>query len=389
MSTPAHIDPETISQTDRAQSSRVPIPLPDDPYMTVRQAYFATIMDSESEPFEDSRESEIPQPLPSASSPVSPSDNPYLIVRQAYTLAVMDTESEPEEAPSETEEFQPLAARTTPPSLDYTPTSSNLTPISPLTDEELETSEPSDTRFTSSHSTSSSNSTTPLSPDHPLTQTSLPRPESHTTAAYADEPLGLGYEALRCRGLALGEDSVPSTFEVGQSSRLVSDQQMADGTPTPRIPAHTTQIDPTPTSPEWSPGSLPVSPSSPAGPTPIASPATTSSVTITVDEDEFLEGYDRVLRELYTKSRVVRDEIFSQCYMLRSLEQEQERATMTFSALWRPVLALESWAGHVDTRRAKMWQARLHHIRTPDRDLVKRNLKKDYRTVETVEKPIA
>ncbi|GKC02931.1 hypothetical protein Tco_0994541 [Tanacetum coccineum] len=151
-------------------------------FIKARQAYLATITDFESEPFEDFMETKIPQLLPITSSPVSPSDDPYLIVRQAHTLAVMDTESEPEEAPSETEEFQPLAARTTPPSLDYTPTSSNLTPISPLTDEELETSEPSDTRFTSSHSTSSSNSTTPLSPDHPLTQTSLPRPESHTTA---------------------------------------------------------------------------------------------------------------------------------------------------------------------------------------------------------------
>ncbi|GJV26158.1 hypothetical protein Tco_1378853 [Tanacetum coccineum] len=93
---------DNLSNTDRAQSSRVPIPLPNDPYMAVRQAYLATITDSESEPFEDSRESEIPQPLPIASSLVSPSDDPYLILRQAYTPAAMDTESEPEEAPSET-----------------------------------------------------------------------------------------------------------------------------------------------------------------------------------------------------------------------------------------------------------------------------------------------
>ncbi|GJU80103.1 hypothetical protein Tco_1282468 [Tanacetum coccineum] len=40
-------------------------------------------------------------------------------------------------------------------------------------------------------------------------------------------------------------------------------------------------------------------------------------------------------------SGAVRDEIFSQRYRFRSLEQEQERATVTFSAIWRPVLALE------------------------------------------------
>ncbi|GKC05463.1 hypothetical protein Tco_0997073 [Tanacetum coccineum] len=78
----------------------------------------------------------------------------------------------------------------------------------------------------------------------------------------ASEPLGLGYRALRHRELAVGEDQVPSTFEVDQSSRF------------------------------------------------------------------------------------------------RSLEREQERATMTFGASWRPVLALEAWAGHVDTRLANMSQAR-------------------------------
>ncbi|GKE15831.1 hypothetical protein Tco_1423408, partial [Tanacetum coccineum] len=38
------------------------------------------------------------------------------------------------------------------------------------------------------------------------------------------------------------------------------------------------------------------------------------------------EGYDQDLRELYTRSGAVRDEIFSQRYMFWSLEQEQERA---------------------------------------------------------------
>ncbi|GJU92647.1 hypothetical protein Tco_1317403 [Tanacetum coccineum] len=75
----------------------------------------------------------------------------------------------------------------------------------------------------------------------------------------ADKPLGLGYGALRRHELTLGEGSVPNTFEIGQSSRS------------------------TPPSPEWSSGSLPVSPSSLVVPTlvaslvdssPIASPAT-------------------------------------------------------------------------------------------------------------------
>ncbi|GJX66701.1 hypothetical protein Tco_0301044, partial [Tanacetum coccineum] len=44
----------------------------------------------------------------------------------------------------------------------------------------------------------------------------------------ASEPLGLGYGALRRRELAVEEDQVPSTFEVGQSSRSVPEQQGAE-----------------------------------------------------------------------------------------------------------------------------------------------------------------
>nr|GEX11427.1 hypothetical protein [Tanacetum cinerariifolium] len=61
------------------------------------------------------------------------------------------------------------------------------------------------------------------------------------------------------------------------------------------------------------------------------------------------ERYDRDIGELFTRLRAVRNDIFSQRYRLRSLEHEQERTVVTFGALWRPVLALEAWAGHVDT----------------------------------------
>nr|GFD09195.1 hypothetical protein [Tanacetum cinerariifolium] len=129
-STPAHINLETISQTDGARSSRVPILLYDDPYMEVRQAYLATFTDSEYEPFEDAME---------------------------------------------TEELQSLAARIEPPQSVHTPSSPDPIFVSPLTSKEFEAFEPSDTRITTSHSIASSDSTTPLFPDHPLTQT-LPTP---------------------------------------------------------------------------------------------------------------------------------------------------------------------------------------------------------------------
>ncbi|GJU35896.1 hypothetical protein Tco_1184250 [Tanacetum coccineum] len=96
----------------------------------------------------------------------------------------------------------------------------------------------------------------------------------------------------------------------------------------------------TPPSLEWSSGSLPILPSYPVVPSPIASPVATPTATISVDEDQFLEvgaqlelhgsilhdhtqrldalpptliaDIDRDMRELYTRSGVVRDEIFSQ-----------------------------------------------------------------------------
>ncbi|GKC19883.1 hypothetical protein Tco_1022033 [Tanacetum coccineum] len=240
MSTPAHIDSETISHIDKARSSRVPISLPDDPYIAVRQAYLATITDSESEPFEDFRETEIPQPLPIASSPVPLSDNPYLIVGQVHTPAAIDTESEPKEAPSETEGFHPLAARTTPLSSDYTPTSSDPTPVSPLTDKEFEASKPSDTRITSSHSTAPSDSTTLLSPDHPLTQTTptptLSRPlYYHRTARMAmrtQPTLSPGFSARLIEAMTLS----PSSFRKRYRSSYETPSSPASPVPSPTLP---------------------------------------------------------------------------------------------------------------------------------------------------------
>nr|GEY58677.1 hypothetical protein [Tanacetum cinerariifolium] len=141
-----------------------------------------------------------------------------------------------------------------------------------------------------------------------------------------------------------------------QSSRSVPEQQEADKVSMSRQPILTTWVDPTDgtvytdipvyvppvapvqtsPSPEWSFGSLPVSPSSLVVPSPVASPVTTPAATISVDEDQFLEvgaqfelhesilyvyiqhlealpptlfeGYDRDSRELYTRSGVVRDD---------------------------------------------------------------------------------
>nr|GEX05175.1 hypothetical protein [Tanacetum cinerariifolium] len=186
------------------------------------------------------------------------------------------------------------------------------------------------------------------------------------------EPLGLGYEALRRQELASEGDHVYSTFEVGQGSGSAPELEKSERVPAFRQPTLTTWTDleddmiyidvpvypppvppvQTPPSPEWMSGSLPISPSlfvvpspvsSPMIPLTVPSPIATSTTTILVDEDQFIE-IDRDVRELYTRSWAVRDEIFSQRYQFRSLEHKQERTAITFRALWRPVLASEAWA---------------------------------------------
>ncbi|GJR50506.1 hypothetical protein Tco_1401027 [Tanacetum coccineum] len=54
------VDPEISTQADGAQSSRVPVPLPEDPYEAIRHAYLDG-MDIKSEPFEDPVETETPE----------------------------------------------------------------------------------------------------------------------------------------------------------------------------------------------------------------------------------------------------------------------------------------------------------------------------------------
>ncbi|GKB18432.1 hypothetical protein Tco_0852355 [Tanacetum coccineum] len=162
--------------------------------------------------------------------------------------------------------------------------------------------------------------------------------------------------------LGLGEDE--AVLE-GQGSGSTPEPERLEGVSAFRQPTLTTWTDP-------EDGSLPISPPHFDVPSPISSPlisltvpspVATPTATILVDENQFidvgaqLELYgsilqdhtqrldalpptlfveiDRDVRELYTRSGAVRDEIFSQ----------------------RPVLALEAWAGHVDTRMASMSQA--------------------------------
>ncbi|GJX92209.1 hypothetical protein Tco_0345535 [Tanacetum coccineum] len=258
MSTPVHVDPETITQADGAQSSRVPVPLPDVPYVAVRQAQ------------------------------------------------LVDTESEPEEAPSEAEELT-----------------------------------------NSSYSSALSDSTAPLSPDHPLTHV-LPTP-TPTRASFHRRTACMTVHAQPVMSHGHSTISDPSSTEEGhglddkghglddkghglddkersvESDRLgleVSEEEaVTEGQQQVVSAMDTAVVAPvqTPPSPEWSSGSFPISPSSPVVPSPIASPVATPKTTISVDKDQFIEIGAQDVRELYTRLGAVRDEILSQSLLRREV----------------------------------------------------------------------
>ncbi|GJV58171.1 hypothetical protein Tco_1459176 [Tanacetum coccineum] len=145
----------------------------------------------------------------------------------------------------------------------------------------------------------------------------------------------------------------------------------------------------TPPSPEWTSGSLSISLSHSDVPSPISSPmipltvpspvATPAAVetkgfltklgaqvemqrglirdhVVRLEElpPALFERYNRDIRELFTRSRAVREEIFSQRYQFRSLEYEQERVTMTFGAIWRPGENQDLRLQLVKERRARL-----------------------------------
>ncbi|GKE08084.1 hypothetical protein Tco_1411635 [Tanacetum coccineum] len=91
MSTRVFVDPESSTQVNKAQSSRVPVPLPEDPYEAIRHAYLDGT-DTESEPFEDPIDTETPEsPLAIAPPiPLSEYTLPILvpILRRTARMAV-------------------------------------------------------------------------------------------------------------------------------------------------------------------------------------------------------------------------------------------------------------------------------------------------------------
>ncbi|GJY79804.1 hypothetical protein Tco_0485605 [Tanacetum coccineum] len=378
MSTPVFVDPKISTKADGAQSSRVPVPLPKDPYETIRRAYLVG-MDTKSKPFEDHMETEAPESPHTVSSPTSlPDSTPPTLAPILYRTTRMvvrvppamslglsaniaevkcyrgtselvedDEKEEDDEEGDDEEEDEEIEESLDSNSMsedagDEGPTAEDEDPA--IGDEGLAAGDEDPGIGVESLS---------LGGDAAVPEgQQRAAPVMETTVG---EPLRLGYEVLRRREIALGEGRMPSVFEVGQSSRSVPESERPKRVSALRKPSLTTWIDleddiayidvpayppPTPPaqippSPEWSSGSLPVSPVPSIVPLPISSPMIPLTVPSLVASPATAET-EGFLTELGARVE-----------MQRGLIHDHTR----------PVLALESWAGQTDTQRAAMWHA--------------------------------
>ncbi|GKD94834.1 hypothetical protein Tco_1374671 [Tanacetum coccineum] len=453
MSTPVFVDPESSTQADKAQSSRVPVPLLEDPYEAIRQAYLDGT-DTESEPFEDPTDTETPEsPLAIAppilvpilcrttrmavrvphamslglsasmaevaamsesmlrkrfrsscqSSPsVSPPDLPLRKRYRGTSELVEGSEEDDDEEDEEIEE-----------SMDSDSVSEDAEDEGPTAEDEDSAAEDAgltagveapgiddedydlddETHGRDDEGRGIDDEVHSVKSDRLGLEEEEVIPGGQQQAApvvrtIMSAPLGLRYGASRRRELALEEGNVYNTFEVGQGSGSAPESKRPERVSAFRQPTLTTWTDPedgmiyidipdypppaspiqTLPSPEWTFGSLPISPShsdvpSPISsplipltvPSPIATPATFETNgfltelgaqvemqeglihdhTVRLEElsPALFERHDRDIGVLFTRSGAVREEIFSQRYRFRSLEYEQERVAVTFGVI--------------------------------------------------------
>ncbi|GKA63887.1 hypothetical protein Tco_0763493 [Tanacetum coccineum] len=380
MSTLVFVDPESSTQADGAQSSRVPVPLPEDPYEAIRQAYLDGT-DTESEPFEDPIDTETPE-SPITIAPTIPlSEKVAAMSESAFRKRFRSSyESSPSVSPPD------LPSRKR-----YRDTSELVEDSDDEEDEEIEESMDSDSMSEDAEDEGpTAEDEDPVAEDEGLTagvegpgmddegyglddesrgiddeghnvesdrlgldeeEEVIPRGQQQAASVVGttvSAPLGLGYGALRHRELALEEGDVYSTFETDPKEGMIY-IDIHDYPP----PAPPVQTSP---SPEWTSGSLPSSPSHSDVPSPISSPMVPLTVPSPVTTPTTAET-ERFLTELGAQVGVVREEIFSQKYQFRSLEYKKERVALTFKEIWRLVLAFEAWAGKTDAQRAALWHA--------------------------------
>ncbi|GJT31938.1 hypothetical protein Tco_0922357 [Tanacetum coccineum] len=395
-----------LENADGAQSSRVPIPFSEDPYEAIRQAYLDGT-NTESEPFEDLVETETPEsPLtvaPPTSLPESTLPTLVLILRRTARMVVrVPLEMSPGLSASMAEVAamsESVFRKRFRPSYESLPSSSP--PDLPLRkryhgtselaedDEDEEDDDEEDEEI--EESLDSDSVSEDAEDEGPTAEDEDPAAGDEGLVA-GDKGPGMGVErhglddeghSVESDRLGLGEEEevVPkgqgsgSAPDLERPKRVSASRQpilttwidLGDGMVYIDVPAYPPPAPPvqTPPSPEWSSGLLPISPSPSIVPSPIPSPMIPLTVPspvatpATVETEGFLTelGAQVEMQGGLIHDHAVRLEELSPALFERSLEHEQERVAVTFGALWRPVLALESWACQTDAQRATLWHA--------------------------------
>ncbi|GKC35870.1 hypothetical protein Tco_1048254, partial [Tanacetum coccineum] len=186
--------------------------------------------------------------------------------------------------------------------------------------------------------------------------------EGDVGLAARDKVLG-----MRVESLGLGGNEAVLEGQQRATPVVKTSMDPKDGRAYIDVPAYPPPVPPvqTPPSPEWSSGSLPISttpsitlspilsPMIPLTvPSPVASPATAEAEGFLTELGAQVEMHEGLIHD-----HTVRLGDLSPALFERSLEHEQERVAVTFGAIWRPILALESWAGQMDAQRAALCHA--------------------------------
>ncbi|GKA35809.1 hypothetical protein Tco_0722300 [Tanacetum coccineum] len=341
MSTSVFVDPECFTKVDEAQSSRVPVPLPEDPYEAIRWAYLDGT-DTESEPFEDLIDIET-------------LETAHMAVRASHVMssglsaimanvAAMSESSLRKRFRSSYESSPSVSPPDLPSWKRYRATSELVEDNDENDDEEDEEIEESIDSNSVSEDAEDEGPTAkdkdPATKDEGFTA-GVEGPDMH------DEGYGLDDESHGRDDESRGIDDEGHSVKSDRLG-LEEEEEVAPG-----VSSRQLQL--------W--GQLTFEVRQGSGSAPEFERPEPTLTTWTDPKDVNDEGF---LTELgaqvemqggLIRDHAVRLEELPPALFERSLEYEQERVAVTFGAIWRPVLALEAWAGQTDAQRAALWHA--------------------------------
>ncbi|GKB80005.1 hypothetical protein Tco_0946900 [Tanacetum coccineum] len=429
MSTLVFVDPEISTQADGAQSSRVPAPFPEDPYEAIRQARLVET-DTESEPFEDPTESETPESPHTVASPtLLPNSTPPACHAEESEDSDMSgarsTSSDSTAPLSPNHALTHTSPTPTPTRASFHRRTARMTvraqPVmscghSARVTEAMALSDSTFCkRYRSSYETPSSSSSSAFpvrkryrgtselildtNSEEEIGEEDTDEDEGHglddeghglddgghglddegrsvesdglglegeeeavlegqpravlVVGAAASAPLGLGGSG------SVPEPERPERVSALRQPTLITWIDPKDGSTYIDVPAYPPTAPPaqTPPSPEWSSGLLHVSPAPSAVPLLISSPM----ISLTIPSP--------IASLVATPTAIIPDHTQRLDAMLPTLFADIDRDVRELytRALWRPVLALEAWTGHVDTWMTDMSRAgyddhRLIHV---------------------------